>query len=290
MSALLVTMRTKPDSGSCPDSIFGTGCSTKGTPARFKYQPISSYPGWPQWGLEPRCGFSHLRACWFSECFDRQVADERLEFSRHRRVGPVLHLDPVFRAAGAIAPIAAFRDQTLEAHAAGGGEQVRADRGRLERRDEYAVRPAAQQPRQIGLAHRQWQLAQVLAAKRKDVERIELNLVIMLARVQGVEVRGAVDAEHHGLAVDDELLLAVLQRGLDDPGVSLGPVVAVAGEEPHGFLALDVQAIAVKLDFVNPIARRMARGRLDTERFRLFPLEGHGYTRRRLNCCRSCGE
>jgi hypothetical protein len=44
----------------------------------------------------------------------------------------------------------------------------------------------------------------------------------MLARVQGVEVRGAVDAEHHGLAVDGELLLAVVQRSLDDPGVSLG--------------------------------------------------------------------
>jgi hypothetical protein len=39
----------------------------------------------------------------------------------------------------------------------------------------------------------------------------------MFAGVQGVEVGAAVDAEHHGLAVDDEMLLPVLQRGLDDP-------------------------------------------------------------------------
>ena len=47
----------------------------------------------------------------------------------------------------------------------------------------------------------------------------------MLARVQSVEIGNAVDAEHGGFAVDDELLVSVLQRGLDDPGIALAPVI-----------------------------------------------------------------
>jgi hypothetical protein len=39
----------------------------------------------------------------------------------------------------------------------------------------------------------------------------------VLARVQGVEVGNAVDAEDDSLAVNDELAMPVLQRGLDDP-------------------------------------------------------------------------
>jgi hypothetical protein len=39
----------------------------------------------------------------------------------------------------------------------------------------------------------------------------------VLARVQGVEVRDAVDAQDHGLAIDNELLVPVLQRAFDDP-------------------------------------------------------------------------
>jgi len=50
--------------------------------------------------------------------------------------------------------------------------------------------------------------------------------MVMLSRVQGVEVGDAIDAEHHGLAADDELLVAVLQRTLDDPRIPCSPVVA----------------------------------------------------------------
>ena len=42
----------------------------------------------------------------------------------------------------------------------------------------------------------------------------------MLARVQRVEIGDAIDAEDHRLAVDNELLVSVLQRGLDDPGIT----------------------------------------------------------------------
>jgi hypothetical protein len=38
--------------------------------------------------------------------------------------------------------------------------------------------------------------AQILAAERQDIEGVELDLVVVPARVQGVEVGDAVDAEH----------------------------------------------------------------------------------------------
>ena len=65
------------------------------------------------------------------------------KLSVHRRVCPILDLDPVRRSAGAIAPVAPFRDQALEAQAAGGAEQLGADLAWLEGRDEHAIRPTA---------------------------------------------------------------------------------------------------------------------------------------------------
>jgi hypothetical protein len=61
-------------------------------------------------------------------------------------------------------------------------------------------------------AQAQWQRPQILAAEGQDIEGVELDLVVVPARVQGVKVGNAVNPEHDGLAVDDELLLAVLQR------------------------------------------------------------------------------
>jgi hypothetical protein len=71
---------------------------------------------------------------------------------------------------------------------------------------------------------------------------------------QRVKVGDAVDAEHDGLTVDCELLFAILQRSLDDPGKALGPVVAVADEQLNGLaIALDAEAVAVIFDFVDPV-------------------------------------
>jgi len=50
-------------------------------------------------------------------------------------------------------------------------------------------------------------------------------------RLQGVEIGDAVAVEHHGLAVDDELLMAALQRRYDNPRIAVGPVVAAAGDQ-----------------------------------------------------------
>ena len=56
------------------------------------------------------------------------------------------------------------------------------------------------------------------------------------------------------LAIEDELLLPVLQRGLDNPGISLGPVVAATGDQPNTIgIALEAEAVAVILDLVEPL-------------------------------------
>ena len=57
-----------------------------------------------------------------------------------------------------------------------------------------------------------------------------------------------------------------LTRGFDDPGICAGPVAAIAGNQAHAIaIALDAQAIAVILDFVQPILdgkRERAKSRL----------------------------
>ena len=75
----------------------------------------------------------------------------------HRRAGRVLDLDPVRRPAGAIWPVPTLRDQPFKPHVAGGAEQVRADLALLEGCDENPIGAARQQPREVGLAHRQRQ-------------------------------------------------------------------------------------------------------------------------------------
>jgi hypothetical protein len=52
--------------------------------------------------------------------------------------------------------------------------------------------------------------------------------------MQRVEIRNSVDTKNYRLAIYYELLLPVLERGLDDPWIALGPVIAVAADEPHG--------------------------------------------------------
>jgi len=69
--------------------------------------------------------------------------------------------------------------------------------------------------------------------------------------------RNAVDAENDRLAIDDELLLAVLERGFDNPRIAVRPIVPVAGNQPHAIAAaLDAQPVTVILDLVEPVRGR----------------------------------
>jgi hypothetical protein len=69
---------------------------------------------------------------------------------------------------------------------------------------------AREQPRQVGLAHRERQAAQIFAIECEDIEGIELHFSVVLTGMQGVEVGDAVDPEDDGLSIDDEVLLPVL--------------------------------------------------------------------------------
>ena len=62
----------------------------------------------------------------------------------------------------------------------------------------------------------------------------ELDLLVALAGVQAIEIGNAVNAEHDGLAIDHELIMAIPQRAFDDPRIAAAPVVTVPGEEGRG--------------------------------------------------------
>jgi hypothetical protein len=69
-----------------------------------------------------------------------------------------------------------------------------------------------------------------------------------------IEVGDAIDPEHDGLAVDDKMLLPVLERSFGDPGIAPRPVMAAFGDEPHAVvLPDDEHPVAVELDFVEPV-------------------------------------
>jgi hypothetical protein len=49
-----------------------------------------------------------------------------------------------------------------------------------------------------------------------------------------------------GMAIDHELVVAVLQRRLDDPRIAVGPVVAALGDQAHPVaVAFQPQAVAI---------------------------------------------
>ena len=62
---------------------------------------------------------------------------------------------------------------------------------------------------------------------------------------------------YHSLAIDHEMVLPVLQRGLDDPGEALGPIISALGDQPHALaIPLQAQAIPVHLQLMEPLGPR----------------------------------
>jgi hypothetical protein len=117
---------------------------------------------------------------------------------------------------------------------------------------------------------------------------MELHLVVVPARVQGVEVGDAVDPEYDSFAIDDELLLAIPHGRVDDPRKAVGPVAAVPGEEPHAAaVAFDAQAIAIVLDLMKPVGafrrRLRCRGQAELERFGHEKPDSHVATNIRIS-------
>jgi hypothetical protein len=115
----------------------------------------------------------------------------------------------------------------------------------------------AQQPRQCCFAVEERAITQVLTIMLDQVECIEDRGTRGGAAAQLLEPRKAVRPQNNRLAIDREAL------GLDPPGSSRdgwqshGPVIGVAGVKPdYGPIPADDQAVAVMLDFVNPIGAR----------------------------------
>jgi hypothetical protein len=64
----------------------------------------------------------------------------------------------------------------------------------------------------------QWEFPEIVAAFNQDVEGAELDLLVMLAGMQCIDVGDAFHTEDYGLAVEDEARLPDLASGLHDPG------------------------------------------------------------------------
>lgn len=74
---------------------------------------------------------------------------------------------------------------TTAAHLAGGAKQVRPDLTVLERINENAPQPSCQQPFKVCLAHRQRQLAQIVAVECQDIEGAQLQFVVVAIDQRG---------------------------------------------------------------------------------------------------------
>lgn len=118
---------------------------------------------------------------------------ERVLDQPHRWVFRVLDLQPVRRRAGAIGAVPMFGNQPLEPEFASLAEQIRADFALLEGGDEDPIGATRQQPGEAGFAQAQWQLAQIITVEREAIERVKLNLGVVLTGVQSVGIGNAID-------------------------------------------------------------------------------------------------
>jgi hypothetical protein len=127
-----------------------------------------------------------------------------------------------------------------------------------------ALGTAGQELREVLLAQEERQLPIVVAFARQHVEGVELDLVIVFAGLQGIEVGYPVHAQDDSLAVEHEPILAQFQRGLDDPRKALRPIQAVLAPDAHDLALPDHHhPVAIVFDFMKPVGTRRNLGRLD---------------------------
>jgi hypothetical protein len=87
--------------------------------------------------------------------------------------------------------------------------------------------------------------AQVIAINHQHIAGAMLQLIPALARMQRVEIGVPVRAQDDRFAVDHELLVAVLQRGLGDPWIAPRPIIVANAVS----IALNAQPEAVLFNF-----------------------------------------
>src|SRR5438067_630024 len=183
----------------------------------------------------------------------------------------VFDLYPVGRDARAIRAIVALRDQALQSQHAGMTKEVWPNLATLKIGREYPVDATGQQSREARLSHAQWKLSQIVAVAHQHIEGVKLHLVIVLAAVQPIEVRSAVDAKQHGFTVEDKRADADAKRCLNDQRIAIRPVITIARKQANSLaVPMNGKAIAIVFDFVDPIwprrhgssAGRQTRGKL----------------------------
>ena len=122
-----------------------------------------------------------------------------------RRMLPVLHLDPTVEPAASIRALPGLAHQPLQPHQAG-----------MPKRPAQTV-PCGCHPAAVPVALQGWSFSCSAAAgerpcrQRPGSQGIVLNLIIVLTAVQAIEVRRAVDAQQHRLAVEHERAVPVAQ-------------------------------------------------------------------------------
>ena len=97
--------------------------------------------------------------------------------ARRRRLGGFWRWAPRWPADGAgeqlfeVRPVPALRHRALKPELTRPAKQIRPDLALLQRRNEDAVRPPRQEPRKVGLAHRQREAAQIVAVQNSERNR-----------------------------------------------------------------------------------------------------------------------
>ena len=81
-----------------------------------------------------------------------------------------------------------FGNQPIEPEFTSLAEQIRADFALLEGCEEDPVWPPCEQPGEVGFAKAQWQLAQIITAEREAIERVKLNLGVVLSGAKSVKI------------------------------------------------------------------------------------------------------
>src|ERR1700747_3692776 len=114
----------------------------------------------------------------------------------------------------------------------------------LERVDEDALGPPRQQPFKTSLTQMQRQLPQIITTFNEESKAQSCTSSSCLPECSALKSEDAVHAQDDGLTVNDEPLLPVLQRRLDDPRIAPSPVIAAASDQPHAVaVALHPQPI-----------------------------------------------
>ncbi len=151
---------------------------------------------------------------------------------QHRGAGGIFDFDPTLGSAGTIREIAALADNALKAQFASVLENDLAVTVEM-----FVVTNArlgfSQKALQRGLAYFQRLTAQVVAVQLQQIERVQENRIIVSLRMQLLEIRHAVGAARHRLAVQCHGLGAQRRYGFDNLWIFDRPIMAATREQSH---------------------------------------------------------